>query len=101
MTTREELGRAVEELAQRISRIKEGIADVDGQIKNTSINHIETVESELAELKNAYYEVQARELLGDFDVKRKKDLEERIQGAERKLKNDSDRLQNLVGIRHA
>ncbi len=101
MTTRQELERAFEEGCQRISKIKERISDLDEQIKNTSINHIEAMESELAELRNSYYEVQAGELIGDFDAKRKRDIEEKIQAGERKLKTDSDRLQNLVGIRHA
>ena len=101
MPSQQELEQAIKALEKKIAKIKEKIADIDLEIKNTSVNNVERVETELAELKNCYYEIQARELLGDFDTKQKKEIEEKIQATEKKLKRDGDRLQNFIGIRQA
>ena len=99
--TRQEIEQAMQGLEQKISKIREKVTEIDEQIKTTSVNSVEKVEGELEQLKNRYYEVQARELIGEFDDKLKREVEDNIQAAERKLKADNDRLQNLVGIRHA
>lgn len=99
--TRQEIEQAMQGLEQKISKIREKVTEIDEQIKTTSVNSVEKVEGELEQLKNRYYEVQARELIGEFDDKLKREVEDNIQAAERKLKVDNDRLQNLVGIRHA
>ena len=99
--TRQEIEQAMQGLEQKIGRIREKVTEIDDQIKTTSVNNVEKVESELEHLRNRYYEVQARELIGEFDDKLKREVEDNIQAAERKLKADNDRLQNLVGIRHA
>jgi DNA repair exonuclease SbcCD ATPase subunit len=99
--TRQEIEQAMQDLEQKISKIREKVTEIDDQIKTTSVNSVEKVEGELEQLKNRYYEVQARELIGEFDDKLKREVEDNIQAAERKLKADNDRLQNLVGIRHA
>lgn len=99
--TRQEIEQAMQGLEQKISKIREKVTEIDDQIKTTSVNSVEKVEGELEQLKNRYYEIQARELIGDFDGKLKREVEETIQAAERQLKTDNDRLQNLVGIRHA
>jgi len=99
--TRQEIEQAMQVLEQKVSKIREKVTEIDDQIKTTSVNSVEKVEGELEQLKNRYYEIQARELIGDFDGKLKREVEETIQAAERQLKADNDRLQNLVGIRHA
>jgi len=99
--TREEIEQAMQGLEQKISKIREKVTEIDDQIKTTSVNSVEKVEGELEHLKNRYYEIQARELIGEFDDKLRREVEDNIQAAERKLKADNDRLQNLVGIRHA
>jgi len=101
MSKQQELLEASRDLEGRIERIKEKVADIDAQIRSTSINNVEKIEAELADLKNSYYEIQARELLGESGAKQKKDIEEKMQLAERKLRGDSDKLQNLLGVRHA
>jgi hypothetical protein len=101
MSKQQELLEATKDLESRIGRIKEKVAEIDAQIRNTSVNNVEKIEAELADLKNSYYEIQARELLGESGAKQKKDLEDKMLLAERKLKGDSDKLQNLVGVRHA
>lgn len=101
VSTQLEIGQAIQNLEQKISKIREKVAEIDEQIKSTSVNNVEKVETELEQLKNRYYETQARELIGEFDEKQKKQIEEDIQVAERRLKSDNDRLQNLVGIRQA
>jgi predicted nuclease with TOPRIM domain len=97
----QEVEQAIQGLEQKIGKIRDRVTEIDDQIKNTSVNNVEKVESELEQLKNRYYEIRARELIGEFDGKHKKEIEEDILGAERKLKADNDRLQNLVGIRQA
>jgi chromosome segregation ATPase len=97
----QEVEQAIQGLEQKIGKIRDKVTEIDDQIKNTSVNNVERIEAELEQLKNRYYEIQARELIGEFDGKQKKEIEESILGAERKLKADSDRLQNLVGIRQA
>jgi chromosome segregation ATPase len=99
--TLQEIEQAIQAFEQKIGKIQEKVNEIDEQIKNTSVNSVDKIESELEQLKNAYYEVLARELLGEFDEKQKKEIEENIQAAERKLKGENDRLQNFVGIRHA
>lgn len=101
MSKQQELLQATKDLELRIQRIKESVTEIDGQIRNTSVNNVEKVEAELADLKNSYYEMQARELLGEYEAKQKKDIEEKMLLAERRLRGDSDKLQNLVGVRHA
>jgi hypothetical protein len=101
MSKQQELLEATRDLESRIERIKEKVAEIDTQIRNTSINNVQKIEAELADLKNSYYEIQARELLGEFGAKQKKEIEEKMLLAERKLRGDSDKLQNLVGVRHA
>ena len=99
--TRQEIEQAMQGLEQKIGKIREKVTEIDDQIKTTSVNSVEKVEGELEQLRNRYYEIQARELIGEFDDKQKGEVEDNIQAAERKLKADNDRLQNLVGIRHA
>ena len=99
--TRQEIEQAMQGLEQKIGKIREKVTEIDDQIKTTSVNSVEKVEGELEQLRNRYYEIQARELIGEFDDKRRGEVEDNIQAAERKLKADNDRLQNLVGIRHA
>jgi predicted nucleic acid-binding Zn-ribbon protein len=101
MPSRQEFEEVIKNLEQKTTRIKEKIVGIDSEIKGASTNNVEKVESEIAELRNSYYEIQARELLGEFDAKQKGEIEEKIQSAERRLKADSDRLQNMVGIRQA
>lgn len=101
MATHHEVEQAIQDLEQKIAKIREKITEIDDQIKNTSVNNVERIEAELEQLKNRFYELQARELIGEFDGKQKKEVEENILAAERRLKADNDRLQNLVGIRHA
>jgi hypothetical protein len=101
MSKQQEVVQATKDLELRIERIKERVTEIDAQIRNTSINNVEKVEAELADLKNSYYEIQARELLGEFEAKQKKEIEEKMVLAEKRLRGDSDRLQNLVGVRHA
>jgi hypothetical protein len=101
MSKQQELLQATKDLGMRIERIKESVTEIDAQIRNTSVNNVEKVEAELADLKNSYYEIQARELLGEFEAKQKKEIEEKMVLAEKRLRGDSDRLQNLVGVRHA
>ena len=97
----QEIEQAIQAFQQKLGKIQEKVNEIDEQIKNTSVNSVDKIESELERLKNTYYEVLARELLGEFDNKQKKEIEENIQAAERKLKAENDRLQNFVGIRHA
>ncbi len=99
--TRQEIEQAIQGFEQKIGKIREKVTEIDDQIKTTSVNSVEKVEGELEQLKNRYYEIQARELIGEFDDKLKREVEDNIQAAERKRKADNDRLQNLVGIRHA
>ena len=101
MPSRQEFEEVIKNLEQKITRIKEKIVGIDSGIKDASANNVEKVDAEIAELRNSYYEIQARELLGEFDAKQKREIEEKIQAAERRLKADSDRLQNMVGIRQA
>lgn len=101
MSKQQELLEATKDLASRIERIKEKVIEIDAQIRNTSVNNVEKIEAELTDLKNSYYEIQARELLGESGAKQKKEIEEKMVLAERKLRGDSDKLQNLVGVRHA
>jgi len=101
VATRQEIEQAIQGLEQKIGKIREKVTEVDDQIKTTSVNSVEKAESELEQLKNRYYEIQARELIGEFDDKQKREIEDSIQAAERKRKADNDRLQNLVGVRHA
>jgi hypothetical protein len=101
MSKQQEVVQATKDLELRIERIKERVTEIDAQIRNTSVNNVEKVEAELADLKNSYYEIQARELLGEFEAKQKKEIEEKMVLAEKRLRGDSDRLQNLVGVRHA
>jgi predicted nucleic acid-binding Zn-ribbon protein len=99
--TRQEIEAAMQALEQKMGKIREKMSEIDDQIKTTSVNSVEKVEVELEQLKHRYYEIQARELIGEFDDKLRREIEEGIQTAERRLKADHDRLQNLVGIRHA
>jgi len=99
--TREEIEQVMQSLEQKIEKIREKVTEVDDQIKTTSVNSVEKAESELEQLKNRYYEIQARELIGEFDDNRKREIEDCIQAAERKRRADNDRLLNLVGIRQA
>ena len=101
VASREEIEKVMQSLEQKIEKIREKVNEVDDQIKTTSVNSVEKAESELEQLKNRYYEIQARELIGDFDDNRKREIEDCIQAAERKRRADNDRLLNLVGIRHA
>jgi DNA repair exonuclease SbcCD ATPase subunit len=101
VATQREVEQAMQSLEEKIGRIRAKVGEIDDQIKNTSVNNVEKVEAELAQLRNRYYEIQARELIGDYDGKQKKEVEDGIQAAERRLKADHDQLQNLVGIRHA
>jgi len=101
VASREEIEKVMQSLEQKIEKIREKVNEVDDQIKTTSVNSVEKAESELEQLKNKYYEIQARELIGDFDDNRKREIEDCIQAAERKRRADNDRLLNLVGIRHA
>src|SRR4026209_1786787 len=99
--TRQEVQTVITDLEQKNAKIREKMTELDDQIRSTSINSVEKLEGELDQLKNRYYEILARELIGEFDAKLKKDVEEGMQLVEKRLKLDSDRLQNLVGIRHA
>ena len=99
--TQQEIEQALRTFDQKLGKIQEKVTEIDEQIKNTSVNSVDKIESDLERLKNSYYEVLARELLGEFDSKQKKEIEESIQAAETKLKAENDRLQNFVGIRHA
>jgi predicted nucleic acid-binding Zn-ribbon protein len=101
MPNQQEWEQAINDLEHKTTRIKEKIVGIDSEIKNSSTNSVEKLEAEIAELRNSYYEIQARELLGEFDAKQKREIQERIQSAERHLKADSDQLQNMVGIRQA
>ena len=101
MVAVQEVEQAIQDLEQKIGKIRDKVAEIDDQIKNTSVKDVERIEAELEQLKNRYYEIQARELIGEFDGKQRKEIEESISGAERKLKADNDLLQNLVGIRQA
>ncbi len=93
--------RAVLDLEAKIGKIRENVADIDQQIKSTSVDNVEKIESELEELRNRYYEIRAKELIGEFDERQRKEVEESIQKSEKRLKADNDQLKNLVGIRHA
>lgn len=99
--TQQEIQQAMQGLEQKIGRIREKVTDIDDQIKSTSVNNVEKIEVELEHLRNRYYEIQAKELIGEFNNKQKRETEEGIQAAEKRLKADNDRLKNLVGIRHA
>jgi chromosome segregation ATPase len=99
--TQQEIEQAMQALDQKIGKIRDQVTEIDEQIKTTSVNNVERIEAELEQLRNRYYEIQARELIGEFDEKQKRETEESIQAAERRLKADNDRLKNLVGIRHA
>ena len=99
--TQQELTQSISEVRSRIERIRERISETDQQIKNSSVNNLDKMEAELAVLRNSYYEVQARELLGEYDVKRKREIEERVHAVERRLRTESGALQNFLGIRHA
>src|SRR5512143_59190 len=101
MPSQQELLQAVEQNSLRMKKIRERISEIDLQIKNTSVNHLERIESELAELKNDYYEIQARELIGEYDQKQKHEIEEKMQAAEKRLKTEGGVLQDLLGVRHA
>ena len=101
MPTQQELTQSISQLQSRIQRIKERIAETNQEIKNSSVNNVDRIEAELAEFKDRYYEVQAQELLGEYDAKKKREVEERITAAEKALKTESGVLQNLLGIRHA
>jgi chromosome segregation ATPase len=101
MPTQQELIQTVHEVRSRIERIRERITETDQQIKNSSVNNLDKMEAELAELRNSYYEVQAQELLGEYDAKHKREIEEKVQGVEKRLRAESGALQNLLGIRHA
>lgn len=99
--TQQEIEQKIQAFEQKLGKIQAKVNEIDEEIKNTSVNSVDKIESELERLKNSYYEVLARELLGEFDDKQKKEIEESIQVAERKLKGENDRLQNFVGIRQA
>lgn len=99
--TQQEIEQKIQAFEQKLGKIQEKVSEIDEEIKNTSVNSVDKIESELERLKNTYYEVLAKELLGEFDDKQKKEIEENIQAAERKLKGENDRLQNFVGIRQA
>jgi hypothetical protein len=101
MPSQQELLQAIEQNGLRIKKIKERISEIDLQIKSTSVNHLDRIESELAELKNDYYEIQARELIGEYDQKQKHEIEEKIQTTEKRLKTEGGVLQDLLGVRHA
>jgi hypothetical protein len=74
-------------LEQKISKIREKVTEIDDQIKTTSVNSVEKVEGELEQLKNRYYEVQARELIGEFDDKLKREVEDNIQGCRKEAQS--------------
>ncbi len=101
MPNLQELLQAIEHVGVRMGKIKEKVAEIDLQIKNTSVNQLDRIEAELAELKNAYYEVQARELIGEYDPRQKQEVEDRIVNTEKRLKAEGGILQDLLGIRHA
>src|SRR5258706_10802357 len=84
--TRQEIEQAMQDLEQKIGKIRERVTEIDDQIKTTSVNSVEKVEGELDLLKNRYYEIQARELIGEYDGKQKREVEENIQTTEKKLK---------------
>ena len=87
--TRQEIEQAMQGLEQKIGKIREKVTEVDDQIKTTSVDSVEKVEGELEQLRNRYYEIQARELIGEFDDKQKREVEDNIQAAERKLKAET------------
>jgi len=99
MPNRQDLEQAILDLENRTAKVREQIIAIDSEIKGSSQNDFEKWETEIAELRNSHYEIQARELLGEFDAKQKREIQDRIQSLEKRLKVGSDRLQNLVGIR--
>jgi chromosome segregation ATPase len=101
MQTHHELVQTISHIRSRTQKIKERVAELDQQIKSSSVDNVDKIEAELAEFKNSYYEIQARELLGEYDAKQKREIEERILAAEKRLKTETGALQNLVGIRQA
>jgi chromosome segregation ATPase len=101
MPSQQELEQTIHDLEHKVTKIGEKIASIDSEIRDSSDSNLEKLESEIAELRNSHYEIQARELLGEFDAKQKREIQEKIQSLERRFKADADRLQNLVGIRHA
>ncbi len=101
MPTHQELVHALGQVCSRVQKIKERVAEIDQQIKNSSVNNVDKIEAELVELRNDYYEVQARELLGEYDSKEKREIEDKISAAEKRLKTEGGILHNLLGIRHA
>jgi chromosome segregation ATPase len=101
MPSQQELEQTIHDLKHKVAKIGEKIASIDSEIRDSSDSNLEKLESEIAELRNSHYEIQARELLGEFDVKQKREIQEKIHSLERRFKSDADRLQNLVGIRHA
>jgi len=101
MPSQQELEQTIHDLEHKVAKIGEKIASIDSEIRDSSDSNLEKLESEIAELRNSYYEIQARELLGEFDVKQKREIQEKIQSLEKRFKADADRLQDLVGIRHA
>ena len=101
MPSQGELEQAIQDLEHKAATIREKIVDIDSEIKSSSQNGFEDLETEIATLRNSFYEIQAGELLGEFDAKQKKEIQEKIQILEKRLKADGDRLRNLVGIRQA
>lgn len=101
MSSQQELLDAIEHVGVRMGKIRDKVAEIDLQIKSTSINQVDRIEAELAELKNAYYEVQARELIGEYDLRQKQEIEDKIQDTEKQLKAEGGVLQDLLGVRHA
>ena len=101
MQTHPELVQTINLVRSRAQKIRERVAELDQQIKNSSVNSVDKIEAELTELKNSYYEIQARELLGEYDAKQKREIEERIAASEKRLKAETGVLQNRVGIRQA
>jgi chromosome segregation ATPase len=101
MPNQQELEQTIHDLGHKEAKIKEKIVGIDSEIKESSEDNLEKLETEIAELRNSYYEIQARELLGEFDAKQKREIQEKIQASEKRLRANGDRLQNLVGIRQA
>jgi chromosome segregation ATPase len=101
MPSQQELEQTIHDLEHKVAKIGEKIASIDSEIRDSSDSNLEKLESEIAELRNSYYEIQARELLGEFAAKQKREIQEKIQSLEKRFKADADRLQDLVGIRHA
>ena len=64
MVAVQEVEQAIQDLEQKIGKIRDKVAEIDDQIKNTSVKEVERIEAELEQLKNRYYEIQARELIG-------------------------------------